>query len=123
MRCPDCSRRVPMADTTHHGNGTARWLCLKFVTFRKYEGCRGKSQYLFRTPTGEFIGHGMTAAEALAAPWETDPEKAGPDWGSVGPKCQALVERLLAAQGDAAEPDLVKLQHDLAELNSRDIPF
>jgi hypothetical protein len=31
-------------------------------------------------------------------------------------RCRALVERALAAQGEHAEPDLVKLQHDLADL-------
>lgn len=36
-------------------------------------------------------------------------------WDYMGPKCLALVERALASQGDAAEPELVQLQHDLAE--------
>lgn len=37
-------------------------------------------------------------------------------WRVAGRDVLALVERVLAAQGDGAEPDLVKLQHALAEL-------
>ena len=37
-------------------------------------------------------------------------------WDYRGPKCLALANRVLAAQGDAAEPELVQLQHDLAEM-------
>jgi hypothetical protein len=34
----------------------------------------------------------------------------------IAPRCRILVERVLAAQGDAAEPELIQLQHELAEL-------
>ena len=37
-------------------------------------------------------------------------------WELRGPQCLALVERVLAAQGDAAERELIALQHDLAAL-------
>lgn len=34
----------------------------------------------------------------------------------LGPRCLAIVERALASQGDAPEPELIQLQHDLAEI-------
>lgn len=38
-------------------------------------------------------------------------------WRHLGPRCQALVETVLAAQGDTPDPQLVELQHCLSELN------
>ena len=39
-------------------------------------------------------------------------------WRIFGTEIAPLLERVLAAQGDAAEPELVTLQHTLAELRS-----
>lgn len=50
-------------------------------------------------------------------------------WAKLGPKCQALVERILAAQGEAAEREFITLQHQLAAANritvadDQDIPL
>jgi hypothetical protein len=39
-------------------------------------------------------------------------------WRRVGAQMLPIVERLLACQGDHANPELIRLQHDLATLLS-----
>ncbi len=37
-------------------------------------------------------------------------------WREIGPALGHVLDRVLAAQGDAAEPELVRLQHELTDV-------
>lgn len=57
------------------------------------------------------IPYGKIMTPEEAAAWLIDHDHTL----SIYERGREAVERMLAAQGDAAEPELVKLQHDFAE--------
>lgn len=59
---------------------------------------------------------GIDRVESIEEAAFADAEQAAlAGWDYLGPKCLSLVERVLASQGEAAEPELVKLQHELSQ--------
>lgn len=59
----------------------------------------------------------------MPSPFRKHPQNYSPtdfnelaDWRAVGRAANAVLTRVLAAQGDAAEPEIVALQHEIAFL-------
>lgn len=129
MTCALCRAAIPAFGEMAFGNGGA--YCMACWNTRRGE-CMSLDQAATRAGDERVarlnrevvaFSDGVLSTEEIEAAKACDPTNDDIEltyWRSVlGPRALALVERALAAQGDAAEASLVKLQHDLREtLNS-----